>query len=180
MLQLCVSLRNLYTVDRSKSLSVGTTYYLESGKLNSKDAQYLNQGFSEGLPKHGESYLLLKMQGNVEPQVGLRNAMMLEMLFENIRSTKYAYRPSRLQSMFAVDSLDSAKKFVTGQADIPIYRVEAQIVFKADMNLLNSGGGGLSTLKFCELYWLGQPHPTREPFWEYLLRCPVTVCERVA
>lgn len=66
-----------------------------------------------------------------------------------------------------------------GVPSAPIYLVESDVAIKVDMALLTARTL-LVTSYLADLYWSGKPHPEIEPFWEYLIRCPVKVGECVA
>ena len=168
---------NLYTVDRKSTLNPGDVCDLvEYNDIDPESlATHVSSMFPDGVSAHGETYFL---HNNAHSMVV---SPMLELVFEYVRRGKYPHLPSRFQSIFAVDSTAAAEQFKTRFCctSAPVYRVESKRTLKADMNLLIAQTV-LVTSYFGNLYWSGQQHPELEPFWEYVLPCPVTVCERVA
>jgi len=168
---------DFYTVDRRNSLSAGTICNLivYSDIQPAALQNHVNTMFPEGVSTHGEQYFLKNESHStvISP--------MLEVVFEYVRRAKYPHLPSRFQCMFAVNSIEAANSFKSkyGSEFSPIYRVKSEIAIKADMNLLTAQTV-LVTSYFGNLYWSGEVHPEKEPFWEYLLPYPVTVCERIA
>lgn len=104
---------------------------------------------------------------------------MLELLYEQVRRAAYPDRPSRIQSIFALETLSEACQFQSQYGGDAIYKVSADVIFRGDMNLLHGGNSNLVTSWFAHQYWKGESGP-ETPFWEWLLKCPVDVGERVA
>lgn len=92
----------------------------------------------------------------------------------------FSSTPSRFQSTFATEDIDSAKRFRDrfGQGLGSIWTVEATASFKADMALLQ-WHSALSASYFADLYWSHRQHPELLPMWEILLTPPVRVMERI-
>lgn len=103
---------------------------------------------------------------------------MLELLLENVRRSAYPERPSRLQSMFGVESLAEAIQVQSRLGGGAIFKVHSEVVFRADMNLLHAGNSTLVTSWFAHQYWAGECGP-EAPFWEWVMKCPVSIGERV-
>ena len=167
----------LYTVDRKGTLNPGDICDLVVyDDINPKSlANHVSSMFPGGVSAHGERYFL---QNSAHSTI---ISPMLELVFEYVRRSKFPHLPSRFQCMFAMDSVAAANQFKHQYDcnDAPVYRVESQTTtIKVDMTLLTAQTV-LVTSHFGHLYWSGEKHPEIEPFWEYLLRCPVTVCERV-
>ena len=166
---------NLYTVDRAGTLVEGHVYPL----IQHADvdppvlAAHVKELFPDGVSAHGERYFLRN-----EAQALIASPM-LELLFEQVRRATHAERPSRLQSMFAVETLSEAHQFQSQYGGTAIYKVSADVMFRGDMNLLHAGSSTLVTSWFAHQYWKGDAGP-QDPFWEWLLKCPVHVGERVA
>lgn len=136
-------------------------------------AKHVQELFPYGVSAHGERYFLRN-----EAQTLLVNPM-LELLFEQVRRAAHAERPSRFKSMFAVETLAEARQFQSQYGGTAIYKVNSEVVFRCDMNLLHAGNSILVTSWFAHQYWKGEAG-SDEPFWEWLLECPVNVGERVA
>lgn len=164
-----------YTVDRVGTLYEGS----ECGLVKYSDINppclgiHVDELFPDGISTHGERYFL---RNDARTQVV---DPMLELLFDQVRRAAYLDRPSRFQSMFAVGSLAAAHQFQAQYGGGAIYRVSADVIFRGDMNLLNAGNSTLVTSWFAHQYWRGEAG-SKDPFWEWLLKCPVKVGERVA
>ncbi|ELY21154.1 hypothetical protein HALTITAN_2033 [Vreelandella titanicae BH1] len=167
----------LYTVDRLGTLAEGSTCQLQHYNDVSPEvlAEHSNSLFPDGLSRHGEMYFL-----RAESQVQAINPM-LELFFEQVRRASFPDKPSRMQSMFAVDCLSSVRDFkIRFKAlELPVYKVKAETVFRADMGLLYGGNSALVTSWFASQYWKGEAGP-EQPFWEWVLKCPVEIGERIA
>lgn len=165
---------DFYTVDRKGTLFEGQLCSLvkhtdvEPPVLS----EYVNELFPEGVSSHGERYFLQN-----QSQVMIVSPM-LELLFEQVRRAAFSDRPSRFQSMFALETLTEACRFQSQFGSGSIYKVNADVVFRGNMNFLNAGNSILATSWFANQYWKGEPG-LQEPFWEFLLKCPVKVGERV-
>ena len=166
---------NFFTVDRLGSLTEGQVCSLVkySDVMPPALADHVEELFPDGISAHGERYFLRD-----EAKVTITNPM-LELLFEQVRRAAFSQCPSRLQSMFAVETLAEAKRFQSDYGGAAIYKVKADVIFRGDMNLLHGGNSTLVTSWFAHQYWKGEAGP-QTPFWEWLLQCPVNVYERVA
>lgn len=167
----------LYTVDRLGTLAEGSICELQHYNDVSPEmlAEHSNSLFPDGLSHHGEMYFL-----RAESQVQAINPM-LELLFEQVRRASYLDKPSRMQSMFALDCLSSVRDFKTRfkASGAPVYKVKAETFFRADMGLLHGGNSTLVTSWFASQYWKGKAG-SEAPFWEWVLKCPVEIGERIA
>jgi hypothetical protein len=182
-----------YSTDRKRSLQVGQQVdlirdyspQLPSGQSFFPDSDlkvHLNELFPEGLSFHGFQYLL---NSNYLPQPPYHEhfyykSPIIDLVFELVRKTRFPDKPSRFQSMFAWDSLDRAKNFRLeyNLPDAPIFKIHADTVFCADMQLLRLGNLGVTASFMADKYWKGEA--TEKPNWEYLLKLPVQVVEQVA
>lgn len=188
---------HLYSVDRQRTLQVGQqidliTNYSEQRFWSVQDIYtesdlktHLDELFSEGLSSHGatyftNAYLILNDPYTRQPLPYVPHIPIIEMVFELVRRTDFRDKPSRFQSLFAWDSIERANQFrhEFQQADAPIFKLQSEIVFRADMQLLLLGGSCLGASLFAHKYWRGKA--TQKPDWEYLLKPPVTVVEQVA
>jgi hypothetical protein len=109
--------------------------------------------------------------------------MELEAECERVRQEFYPLKPSRLQSVFAVATLDEARVFrlrpdaVNKPCDNEIWTVEAAAVgHQGDMRLIDPAHRDERTLRN---YWEGLPKDELPPTWELLLQPPVTLVRRV-
>jgi hypothetical protein len=109
----------------------------------------------------------------------IRHVYAIELVFELIRRLQYPLLPSRYTSFFGFETIEDALAFRTSinHFACPIYKVEGQDHFKADMNLLLSGQSSIHALSYANRYWNGEG--SENPTWEYLLTHPVRVLERV-
>lgn len=162
-------------MDRLGTLAEGQVCRLEKyADVNPQVlADHVEELFPDGVSAHGERYFL-----RADAQALIVNPM-LELFFEQVRRAAFAKRPSRLQSMFAVETLAEANQFQAQHGGVAIYKVSAEVIFRGDMSLLQMGNSTLVVSWFAYQYWKGEAGPA-DPFWEYLLKCPVHVGERVA
>lgn len=166
---------DLFTVDRNRSLFEGQVCTLKQYS----DMELLDYSthaynlFPDGVSFHGQRHFL-----DANAQITEKNNA-LELLFEQVRRSAFPERPSRLQSMFAVETLCDAKKFCSDYGAGLIYKVKAGVVFRADMNLLCWEGSVLTMLWRAHRYWKGEAGMEKPPRWEWLLKCPVKICEQV-
>lgn len=166
----------LYTVDRTNSLVEGAKIGLKNiGLFKPMHLHdYALKMFPDGLSHHGEYYFF-----SLEPACS-KPEFMIELLFEQVRRLTHPERPSRFQSMFAVDSIEKAQEFIARcRADSArIFEISGTTEFKANMNLLHSNHPSLATSWYAEQYWAGNDggHPA---FWEYLVSGQVTIGNKV-
>lgn len=164
---------DLYTVDRLGTLASG----MECGLVEHHDispqaiADLIKEFCPGGVSRHGDLYLASKPTSDTVTDANT------EMLFELIRQAKYPDRPSRYQSIFAVDNLDSARRFAAtyGNHQCNIYGLNSAGAFRADMGLLDARVSAAVKVWFANRYWQGLPHPEVQPFWEYIVPCPVVI-----
>lgn len=136
--------------------------------------QHVDELFPDGVTFHGERYLL---RGEIASSA---TNPALELLFEYVRRSHFPHRPSRYQSVFGCPSLAMAQKFRDrfGAPEDPIWIVEANDSFKADMNLLTRDGTTLMLSRRSHHYWSGG-RGAIEPLWEVLAQPPARVVEQV-
>ena len=130
----------------------------------------LSKHFDAGLSLHGQRYLLEHYHFG---QATVAVSSMIELAAELMRRWQFSDRPSRMQAFFACESLEAAKQF-RAQYCHPysrIFSVTADEYFRADMELLNLGPTGASSLNLLQKYWQGDA--SKSPFWEILLRAPL-------
>jgi hypothetical protein len=107
--------------------------------------------------------------------------MELEFECERIRRHFYRHKPSRLQSVFALASLDEAVHFRAHLGALErhseIWIVEAAVAgHRGDMQLLDPAAREEQRLRD---YWGGRRGDHLPPIWELLLSPPVTLIRRV-
>jgi hypothetical protein len=179
-----------YTVDRRRAYVAGGVLGLMTtdpfgrallpieGVATSDDlGKRLHELFPVGLSMHGWEYLtehrdFLNSQGRNYAHYETS----LELIVEFVWRDRFPERPSRLQSYFSWDDLEAAKAF--SSSDDPIFRVEADSVFRADQRWLVHGRQGIAAAFCASQYWSGNPSTT--PRWEFALAPPVRIVERVA
>lgn len=190
-------MQTLYTVDGLKKLFIGQQidlsenyfgqnfYSVEDIYTESDLKLHLDELFPEGLSTHGITYftnyyLIVKDSNTGQSLPYVPHIPMIEIVFELVRRTNFCDKPSRFQSMFAWDSIERANQFRHNYrcADAPIFKLQCETVFRADMGLLRLGGSCLGASLFAHKYWRGEA--TQNPDWEYLLKPPVMVVEQVA
>lgn len=168
----------LYTVDRLGTLQSGMSCELvKHDDIEPLELSELVDGlYPDGVAQHGEFHLLrneksaIHMDGKTEA------------LFEWVRQARFPARRSRYQCMYGTETIEGAQAFMrrTGFDGCAVYAIETESAFRADMNLLDARMTALVLTYFANLYWSGSPHPQAEPFWEWLIPCPVVIGERVA
>lgn len=185
-----------FTVDRKKSLQVGQTISCSPpADHNARDAglpgffeadeamQLAHCQFPNGVSRHGSRYLfdwpVICQSSHLENGGAVYTEPTMELIFELVRRVSFPYRPSRLESFFAWNTLEVALSFRQqfGEPDAPIFRVEAADAFCADMSLLRFGSNVMGTLLLAERYWSGWTAPN--PNLEMLLTGPVFIAEQV-
>jgi hypothetical protein len=155
-------MRRFYTVDRAGSLFqdqiIGLTKCQDVGSPNLQ--VHIERLFPAGISRHGEKYLL----HSSDPEK--RNDASIELVFEYIRRSHFPLRPSRLQSVFAFESLVDATRFgmkYREEREAHIWIVQSEDFFEADMNLLSIRGSCLLTSYRAHRYWSGE-HREGEPW----------------
>lgn len=135
--------------------------------------------FPDGVSPHGERYLLCNE--HAAPSVADAN---LELIYEYIRRANFPDRPSRFQSIFAFENLDSAKRFRDQFSSVlphpanSIWLLEANRGFRANMRLLTRECSVLGQSCTAHFYWQGVA-AADNPFWEILLVPPIRVLQRI-
>lgn len=171
-----------YHVDRLSTLTEGQIIQLV--KWDDIDPPELqNQAdilFPDGVSYHGNCYML-SSDWALQSNPNNRDPKTIEIIYEYIRRSNFTDKPSRFQSFFALNTMDQVKRF-KDKYDIhnsSVWVVESDSVFKADMNLLSLGSSPLACTYLAHKYWQGEAGFDPNPFWEYLLKLPVTVLEKI-
>lgn len=177
-----------YTVDRSGALFPGLVIrntppsysYLHPVNQNLEASfeveAVLNKYFSNGLSVHGRQYGL---QPYPFFQGGLPFNQAIEVVAELVRRLTAPDCPSRMQSMFACETLADAQAF-RSEMKVPyarIFEVDAGEFFRADMRLLHLGAAFGSTINLMQKYWQGVA--SADPLWEFLLAGSVKIMAQV-
>ena len=166
-----------YTVDRKETLQQGIEITLQ--KYNDIKPDYLQKHvdmmFPDGVTLHGEQYFLRNTTK------GIIITPAIELLLEYVRRAFFQSLPSRFQSLFGFESIDYAKKFRSqyGNPNAPIWKVEVELYFRADMSLLTLANSLLFSSYFAYQYWSGDSSPSNKPFWEILLVPPVKILRKI-
>lgn len=181
--------REFYTLDRGWSLTAGlpvlATPLAGFPQVSSAARAELMRWYPDGLTRHGAQYLFEANGGSVSI------SSHVELTFEAVRRLDYPAVPSRFQSLFACDDLETAQVFAReyqngSPGDANVWRVaHAGRRMRADMRLLTCGAQGIDVFTMAAAYWSGhqidrvRPDLGAQPFWEWLLVPPVRVVERV-
>lgn len=167
-----------YTVDRSRQLRVGQVVDLQRHRdIDPPELQtHADSLFPTGFSSHGERYFL---QSGQDARLAEPN---IELIWEYVRRSFFSHLPSRFVSMFACRTPDDARAWrgKYRNQDDPIWAVECDGAFLADMGLLTQENTIIVISYLAHLYWSGLSHPKIESFWEYLLVPPVKVLKRVS
>jgi hypothetical protein len=114
-------------------------------------------------------------------------SQMLDLLLERTRAAFFPDRPSRYQSVFAVESLDEALAFraAYGAPEHPVYEVlPLGKSHRGDMAVYTAvTAASVAMLDYLvHLYWRGETwtEPNHKPQWEHVLELPVAVVKKVA
>lgn len=170
-------MNRFFHVDRNNRLRPQSTVTLSIwGNLEPTGLQnHINHLFPEGFSTHGDTYLL----GHGIQDRNLRREEIIEIIFEYVRRSSFADKPSRYQSFFAFESLGDAKKFKNDrhQSGSSIWEIEGECSFKADMRLLEIRRPLLGTSLKAHLYWSGEF--SIDPFWEILLLPPIKIIRQI-
>jgi hypothetical protein len=166
-----------YHLDRkAEDLKPGYVMRLKAVNTGGRpEAAHLNEMYPEGFSRHGVIYAC----GYAEPGPELRREHVLEF----VRQDHYPHLPSRFTSFFACESADDARKLKAegwlgqeGWGNAVIWVVEAESYFRADMGLFGFSRYA-NVEQIAHAYWRQVESP--RPFWELLLKPPVTVIKRL-
>jgi hypothetical protein len=161
---------------------VERTSHLKSGEIIEFKATVTGLedffGFSR-ISQHGYSYLFDRPPIKSDPSKSANVNGLCELLFEFVRLQDFPERPSRLQAFFAFQDITDAINFRNKSTigEYPIWEVEADDHFCADMNLVRFGHKGVDAFANAHKYWSGDG--SEQPLWECLLIPPVTVVRQV-
>jgi hypothetical protein len=194
--------------DRATVYHVDRFAMLQEGQANGFDAQpynfsfsgrkLLDQYFPPALSRFGKRHVLegpVFHDGEGKPHLGdlqkFGGRQALEFVWEQVRKDVNDHLISRLSSSFACDSLEDARLFARDRyerdgsnkkswptPEVTIYRLDAVVNHRADMNWLPWGGGltnqtSAFTLDHlvgsAQAYWRGADRNEGRPFTECLL-----------
>jgi hypothetical protein len=163
-----------YHIDRSNNLKEGQLIKLEPvfiPKAPEAANDLAVSMYRNGVSRHGLKYIR-EVSKNSHT----------EWFFEYVRRSTFPNKPSRFESFFAFDSLESVEQFKVKfhATQSPVFEVECDDFFKGDMNLLGSQNSPLIYSLFANTYWSGKTLPELgiEPLWEYLLTGNISIGNR--
>lgn len=149
--------------------------------------EYFNKSFSKGVCVHGEYYFAT---GGAFTYIH----PVTELLLEKGRQAIDKNLPSRANVIFAIDNLDNFNQLCSlmnvNKNDYDIWEVEAEVVFKADMLLIDTiqtlvmeNQSMLIASMLIDYYWQGKSLKefikNDESFWEYILEPPVKILQKI-
>lgn len=130
--------------------------------------------YPEGLSYHGWRYLLERhTYGTSENGFQHNISFFIEMNFEYVRKLYFPDKPSRFQSIFACESLESLNDFINSFREGATYRIltiKADDFHVADMHWLKLATQNISASYMAHKYWEGAF--TSNPFKEVLVKLP--------
>ncbi len=177
-----------YTVDRIGALKAGGTielcspdysfphHHAQNKETSLEIEQTIKDLFPLGLSPHGLRYLFDRYQFL---QGAISVSPMIELMVELVRRLEFSDYPSRLESFFGTESIETARRFKAefSQPHHRVFKVSCARHFKADMRLLVIGASAASSINLFKKYWRGES--SLEPLWEVLMVPPVTIIEQV-
>lgn len=183
----------LYTVDRGDllktvekiELSLSDPYDISNGGLA---GLYMEQELYEhtlmlfpiGLSRHGWRYLKERhTYGDNNNGFTHNSVFFTEMNLEYVRRAHYSDKPSRMQSVFASETLVEAELFRRnyGHETHKIYEIDCERFLKVDMNYIYFGVHNISGSFIAHKYWQGKASP--RPYWEYIVELPALIVKEV-
>lgn len=164
-------------------------FYHADRYLNLVEGQIIELD-SNGLSRFGAAYWEAI---STRPFEQLSQAEEREWLLEREKQDpKFAFYPSRMQSFFAANTIDDARRFVEKSNDkphdkVPIFEVFASEFWTLDMNWLDYATDLQTRLSYIRQYWyaaISNHSPAegerRPPLLEVLMKPPVRVGKIVA
>jgi hypothetical protein len=140
------------------------------------DEDFWNENMPDSVDRDRLSIELeaVEYEGAAEVVVGLREA-----LVERVREETDPFRPSRLTSIFACDTIDDVRRYRAEHTDSRVQYVECSIEtihesasFRGDMHLLDRIDlvcmDTEAAARYARRYWEGQATP--DPLYETLLQ----------
>lgn len=176
-----------YRFDRRNEIFVGQTITLTPflvDELNEYN-RFIRGEFPEGVTSHGMSYFINTMNVDYLKPNTIDNfiSATIEAVFELRRQLHFPDMPSRYQSIFAVESLEDAKKWksiLEGKIEYPLYELEFESQsHKLDASWLSMGSPiAFSICNFlADKYWSGES--SDNPIYELLIRTPAKVVRKL-
>jgi len=151
-------------------MEISLTKYTDISPIHLQE--HVNKMFPEGVSHHGDKYFLLdNSAGNISSPA-------IELLFEYVRQAHFPNAISRFQSFFACETKGEAIHFrnIYGNEKDSIYEIyTANDYMKVNMMLLGNNQTTLIYSHFAHEYWNGHASELPNPFWEVLLKLPVTI-----
>ncbi|MCK9251086.1 MAG: DUF2441 domain-containing protein [Solirubrobacteraceae bacterium] len=169
---------DLYIVGADAQAPLPETLELEHpGPLPERAMRLLRDWFPDGVSRHGNYYFAQALKMTPDQA----SSLAVDLVFETVRRYEFPRLPSRMQTIFAVDSLEDAERFRVGRRpdDAPIFLVSGRVAHRANMYLTGLGNYGAGAIINARDYWSGEQGEVPDLLWEYLLEPPVTVIERV-
>lgn len=113
-------------------------------------------------------------------------SLKFDLYLEEVRRRTHPEKPSRFTCLFGTVDLATAKRFLhrcrdsAGQplVDVPIWEMESNDAFVADMRMLGEATNGLQRIAMTEAYWAGERWTGSESLLEALIELPATVVRR--
>ncbi|MEK3699367.1 hypothetical protein NYE33_20555 [Paenibacillus sp. FSL R10-2199] len=164
-----------YHIDRLGSLKAGETIRLRDVSLNPSILKdILDQRYPSGLSMHGDKYYA------TQANEGELQDILTENIYEYERRLHYPNLPSRFQSFFASETIETAMFWVSriGLHNYNLWEVEfsEDKYVKLDAAWLGIDKNNLSfpvAAYFSEKYWSGVA--SENPQWELLIQPPVRI-----
>jgi hypothetical protein len=191
--------RRLYTADRDGGLHEGKRLDLMR-PLADELSPLSDHGdwlFPRGVSLYGTVNLYVPFAPS-EPHLPTPHTL-VNLLFEYVRRSHYADRPSRLMSVFACETVDEACWFAAigppglRMTTVPIFEVEVSHdrIHRGDIAIIGALRGDRAVLGDGELlsaakswllhhYWQGLSLEHPKSRWEHVVELPVTVGRQVA
>ncbi|MGJ1348248.1 hypothetical protein [Sphingobacterium siyangense] len=187
-------MRKLYTITQEGrflpgqmlELSVSDTLNLDTfnleGFFDQKELkEHALELFPRGLSWHGWRYLNTRhTYGDNVNGFYHDTSCLCEMNLEYVRRSFFSHSPSRLQSIFATETVEEAIKFRTRyrEGKGKIFEIECNEYLKVDMNFIYLGVSNISGALLAHKYWQGMA--SANPFWECIVPLPATIVREVS
>ena len=141
-----------FTIDRKRRLEPNLTLEVkrcEDPELPPELRNHLEEMFPGGVSDHGRRFFILGQFLEVE--------RVIELTWEFLRRAHFPNRPSRYVCTYAWRTLEEAQRFRSQSEDtgVPIWEVESETCFIANMNLLNLQFSSIATSRRAHIYWQG-------------------------
>jgi hypothetical protein len=167
----------MYQDEAQKELQAHTDFLFPSGVSDHGNHYFLNPQLSANMGGTAVDFVhacqsLDQAKAGIIEVINNGNMAALGLFFEYVRRACFVDKPSRFTSFFAWETVEQAKAF-RGDNHMPIWEVECESYFRADMSLLNLGDSILMLSYKVHRYWAGLSNINAVPCWEILLPLPV-------